>query len=187
MQLNKILFLLLAFAVSNTLLANLPPPQYKPITKYYFGNIDSLAGYKFYIKNSANGKTYKIKQNASFEVYPNEKDGEANKLEVWAVNKETNTQSNVISLFIKESFKPLEENTAHYAVTLAFDKNKALTSTFTMLTPKCYSKKDQEFLPAISFNKPDNNNLFPLVSFAAILLLTVIYFTNRFQQRKAYV
>ena len=112
----------------------MPPPQYHPVTKYYFGNIDSLSAYKFYIKNSETGKTYKIKQNAVFEVYPNEKDGPSNKLEVWAINKETKLQTNTISLYVKESFKPLEENTAHYAVTLSFDKNKVLTSDFSMLT-----------------------------------------------------
>lgn len=187
MQFNKILLLLLVFFIGNNLFANMPPPQYHPVTKYYFGNIDSLSAYKFYIKNSETGKTYKIKQNAVFEVYPNEKDGPSNKLEVWAINKETKLQTNTISLYVKESFKPLEENTAHYAVTLSFDKNKVLTSDFSMLTPKCYSKNDKEFMPVISFNKPNNNNLFPILSFAAILLLTILYFTTKRQQRKVYV
>lgn len=187
MQFNKILILLLILITGNRLSANLPPPQYHPVTKYYFGNIDSLADYKFYVKNSETGKTYKIKQNAVYEVYPTEKGEAVNKLDIWAVNKKTNLQTNTISLFVKESAKPLEENTAHYAVTLSFDKNKALTSTYTLLTPKCYSKTDKEFLPVISFNKPNNNDLLALISFSGILLLTLIYFVNKHQQNKVYV
>lgn len=187
MQFNKILILLLVMLVGNALFATTPPPQYHPVTKYYFGNIDSLSAYKFYIKNSATGKTYKIKQNAAFEVYPNEKDGVVNKLDVWAINKESKLQTNTISLYVKASAKPLEENTAHYAVTLSFDKNKVLTSDYMVLTPKCYSQKNKEFLPIISMNKPNNNNLFALFSFSALLLLTVAYFTNRQQQNRQYV
>jgi hypothetical protein len=165
----------------------MPPPQYEPITKYYFGNIDSLADYRFFIKNSVTNKVFKIKQNASFEVHPNKKDGDANKLEVWAVSKTTKLKTNVITLYIKESFKPLAENTAHYAVILSFDKNKALNADFTMVTPKCYSKKTKQAAPIISLNKPTNSNLFPILSFTSILLLTILYFASKRQQRQQYV
>ncbi len=186
MQINRTLLFLLSILICQALSANMPPPQFEPVTNYYFGNIDSLSEYNFFIKNSENNKTIKIKQNASFVVNP-KKNGIVNKLEVWAVSKQTKLQSNVVTLYVMESYKPLADNSAHYAVTLSFDKSKALVANFTQMTPKCYSKKKKNQLPfVVSLTTPDNSNLTVIVSFFSILFLTLLYFIKNRPIRKQY-
>ena len=190
MQLSKYGIVFFIFLVGNKLFANMAPLRFEPVTNYYFANVDSFPDYKFYLKNSSTAKEYKLKQDAVFVIYPSENSKQKNKLDVWAINKKTNKKTNEFSLYIKETYKPLLDNTAHVAISFYFDKKKELSYTTEWLTPDCYSKnkKSKEIVPLIYLNQPTSgNNVLVVVSFFALLSLTLIYFTGKFYQRKIYV
>ncbi len=98
MQINKLSVLVVFLLLRTFASADIALPKQKNQldTKYYFANVDSFATHTFYVKKSANDKTYKIKQDAAFLLKVNGAKGDE-RLEVWAVNKVVSR--NLIRLF----------------------------------------------------------------------------------------
>lgn len=165
----------------------LPKTISSTTSKYYFANVDSFANYKFYVKNLETNKTYKVKQDASFSITPDEKKLN-NKLEVWAVNKNTNEMTNTFILGSYTSKQSFEDNTAHIAITFYFDKKNKLNYKQTIMTPDCYSKKKKKnAIPFFTINTPTKNtNLFAYISLFSLLSLLSIFSIKRLNLRKAY-
>ena len=191
MKANKLPFLLILLFAKLSMFADIAlpktisTPSNTTITKYYFGNVDSLSNYKFFVKNLENNKTYKVKQNATFSITPNE-DKKNNKLEVWAINKSTNEMTNTFilsSIVSKESF---EGNTAHIAIIFSIDKKKKLGYKQTIMKPDCYSKRKKNLIPIFTFNKTINSAPLAYISFFSLLSLMGILMYQRLISRKSY-
>ena len=188
MRLNKLAVLFLFLCIRLISSADIALPKKNQIpqdTKYYFANVDSFRTHTFYVKKSANNKTYKIKQNAAFLLKVNGST-EEEKLEVWSVNKKDQQKSNSFLLTTVKPTEPISSSTNYIAITFYFDKNHKLNYKQTVLKPDCYRKK--EFIPLFSFNiTDDNTNKLFLISLFSTLLLLSVFINTRMKQRTGYV
>lgn len=191
MKANKLFFLLILLLATHCMFADIALPKVisspntTTITKYYFGNVDSFSNYKFFIKNLESNKTFKVKQNATFSIIPDE-NKKNNKLEIWAINKNTNEMTNTFilsSIISKESF---EGNTAHTAITFYFDKKNKLAYKQTIMKPDCYNKRKKNLIPVFTFNKTINTSQLIYISFFSLLSLFSILILQRLISRKVY-
>lgn len=187
MQINKLsivlLLLLVRFSASADIAIQKPKNQLD--TKYYFANIDSFATHAFYVKKSANDKTYKLKQDAAFLLKVNGAKGDE-RLEVWAVNKSNQQKSNSFILTTVKPTEPISSSTNYIAITFYFDKAGKLNYKQTVLKPDCYSKK--QFIPLLSLNKPISGfNSLSLLSIFSFLVLLSAFLIAKMKQRNLYV
>jgi hypothetical protein len=187
MKLNKIsvLFLFLCFRIIVLADIALPKNQNHYDTKYYFANVDSFATRTFYVKKTANDKTYKIKQDAAFLLKVNGSTGEE-KLEVWAVDKKSKEKSNSFTLTTQKPKEPVSSSTNYIAITFYFDKNNKLNYKQTVLKPDCYRKK--QFIPILSLKSKDNGTFQQIfISILSALVLLSVFISIKIKQRTVYV
>ena len=174
MKANKLFSLLILLFATHCMFADIAipktisTPNNTTITKYYFANVDSFSNYKFFVKNLENDKTYKVKQNATYSIIPNE-DKKNNKLEVWAINKSTNEMTNTFILSSTTSTESFEGNTAHIAITFSIDKKKKLGYKQTIMKPDCYSKRKKSLIPIFTFSKTTNSAQLVYISFFSLM------------------
>ena len=187
MQINKLsvlVILLLSRLFASADIA-IQKPKNQLDTKYYFANVDSFATHTFYVKKSANNKTYKLKQDAAFLI---KVDGAAGneELEVWAVNKNNQQKSNSFILTTVKPTEPISSSTNYIAITFYFDKAGKLNHKQTVLKPDCYSKK--QFVPLLSFKHPMSGfNSLSLLSMFSFLVLLSAFIIGKIKQRNVYV
>ena len=187
MKLNKLTFLFLFLFIKLTSSADIALPKIKNLhdTKYYFANVDSFATHTFYVKKSANNKTYKIKQDAAFLLKVNGSTGEE-KLEVWSVEKKSKEKSNSFTLTTQKPKEPVSSSTNYIAITFYFDKSNKLNYKQTILKPDCYNKK--QFIPFLSFNNTyDSFKKLMFISLFSMLVLLSVFISTKMKQRTVYV
>lgn len=188
MKLNRLFILMLLMTAKFSTYADiaLPKTLANNQTKYYFANVDSFPEYKFFVKKLINDKIYKVKQSGSFLL--DAVGNSNNKLEVWAVNTKDKSKTNSFILESIVSKEPLEENTAHVAITFTFDKKNKLGYKQTIMKPECFNKKKQkQIVPLFSFQKPtiNTNQLLYVAIFASLMLLSV-FVVNKLNTKKTY-
>ena len=187
MQINKlsVLVVFLLFRLFASADIALPKQKNQLDTKYYFANVDSFATHTFYVKKSANDKTYKLKQDAAFLLKVNGAKGDE-RLEVWAVNKSNQQKSNSFILITVKPTEPISSSTNYIAITFSFDKAGKLNYKQTVLKPDCYSKK--QFIPVFSLKHPTSGfNSLSLLSIFSFLVLLSAFLFAKMKQRNVYV